>query len=228
LTINFGFDDRTILVGGTGSGKTTVSKKIINTYFNASKGLIPIYILDTKLFGDFKDYYPFGRTIFSPDVAPDPFVPNEKDGSFLIWQCPTIDETDTGVFGQFFQKIFDRREPFLLYIDEISSMTSQSGRKFPKSLELIYKQGRALNMGTILCTQSVSYFPKVCLTQSSKAIRMNLNDEFDIKKLSRIMGKAVEKAPDGKFGFWYKDLMTPVKHSPPLEFKDVKQFFTGK
>jgi energy-coupling factor transporter ATP-binding protein EcfA2 len=224
MSIEFGFDSRTILAGGTGSGKTTLAKKLINTYYNASKGKIPIYIIDSKMFGDFKEYEKFGHVVQSEE-APDPFIPDEKLGSFQIWQTYQTDENDDGAFGEYLQKIFDNREPCLIFIDELSSMCSQSGKKYPKALDLIYKQGRALNMAVICCTQAVSNFPKITLTQSSHAIRMNLNDEYDVKKLARIMGKQVEEAPLHQFGFWYRNLMKPVRTNPPEYFKDHKEFF---
>jgi hypothetical protein len=113
----------------------------------------------------------------------------------------------------------------VVFIDEISSFTGNNGQKYPKALDLLYKQGRAHNMAVICCTQAVSYFPKVVLTQTTHAIRLNMVDNYDIRKLSRFMGKATESDPLHQYGFWYRNLMKPIRQNPPLYYKDMQEFF---
>lgn len=207
------------IVGFTGSGKTTFDIALLRTIVIGSNGQLPIYVLDSKVQGDFDVFRPIAKFHYGNLLPPQRWWTPEKP--MLVWQ-PESD--DLGLYGQWFNQIYLLRSPCIILIDEISSITTQTGKP-PRGFDILLKQGRGLGIGVIANTQSPSFIPSMLLRQSTYFVRFNLNDEYDIDKLAKIMGRAVLQSPPDEHGFWFRDARKPVAYSPPVYFKDYRDFF---
>ncbi len=226
LRVNIG--DRWAIIGATGSGKTVLSREILKFYANATKGLVPIYILDTKVQGDFKQFeHPSLGRVVRGNKIPDP-VTNTKGKPFTIWQPESDDEE---MYDKFFEQIYLKGRnmksgnPGIIYIDEISSVSSPSGRSFPRYWDILLKQGRGMDIGLINVTQSPSYIPPNLLRQATHVVRMHLNGEYDPKKMSSAMGKAANEEPVDDYGFYYRNQSKPIRKSPVMYYSGFQEFF---
>lgn len=192
---------------------------LLSLVLRASNGSIPIYILDTKQQGDFKKFYPIAHRHYGNSLPPKKWWTPQKP--ILIWQ-PESD--DMALYDKWFNDIYTLRSPSIIYIDELSSITSVSG-KAPRGYDILLRQGRGLGIGVVSVTQSPSFVPAMLLRQATYLVRFTINDEYDIAKLTRVMGRAVAQQPPDEHGFWFRDLRKPVVYSPPLYFADYRDFF---
>lgn len=221
--------DRWSIVGGTGSGKTWFARELISQYITATDGTIPIYILDTKISGDFNGLIRKGLArVVRGNNPPAPFTPRPATKlkkaipPVLIWQ-PEYDDLD--VYNQFFQGIYQVRQPGIIYIDELGSITNPRATVFPRYYDILLKQGRGLNIGMISSTQSSSYIPFNLLRQTTHVVRMHLNNPNDAKKLADVMGRKAEQEPTDQHGLWYRNVSKPVRSNPPIYYNSMQDFF---
>lgn len=232
--IEIGLEDRWVLIGATGAGKTTFAKRLLWTYFRAAQqrgGTLPIYIVDTKGFAaarlgrdDFRAFYAGGMGILHRLAEP-PKIELPKDGPrFVVWQ-PDPELVTPDHFDAFFAALYRSGIPSLTYIDELSSLTDATGRHFPRYYDILLKQGRGLYQALITTTQSPAYVPPSVIRQTTHMVRFRLNDTYDAQKIWRVMGRAVETEPPDEYGFWYRDVRRPIAKNPPIYFRDVREFF---
>ena len=207
------------IVGFTGSGKTTFSIALMRLVLMQSNGTLPIYILDSKQQGDFRVFYPIAFRHYGNTIPPSRWWMPEKP--IQIWQ-PESD--DLLLYDGWMRQLYNQRQPSLIYFDEISSITSVSGKP-PRYYNILQQQGRGLGIGVISVTQSPSYIPATLLRQATYFCRFTLNDDYDITKLAKVMGKAILTPPPDEHGFWFRDARKPVAYSPPLYFRDYQDFF---
>lgn len=219
IKINVG--DRWGIIGATGSGKTTLCKNLLAVLANATNGQIPIYILDSKISGDFNEFTKKGIGVLHTGNTLPPLHDTSK-GAFQVWQP---EEDDLELYNEYFKQIYKARQPCIIYIDELGSITNAKASVFPRYYDILLKQGRGLHIGLISTTQSPSFTPANLLRQATHLIRMRLNSEYDVKKLVSSMGKEAENEPKDQFGFYYRDCTKPKSTSPTLYYKDLTEFF---
>lgn len=207
------------IIGFTGSGKTTFSTALMRLVLIEGNGNLPIYILDSKGQGDFKPFYKIAKRHYGNIVPPRQWWTRERP--VMIWQ-PESD--DLNLYDMWFKQIYMQRSPCIVYIDEVSSITTVGGKP-PRYYDILQKQGRGLGIGVVSLTQSPSYIPPMMLRLATYWVRFTLNDEYDIAKVARVMGRAVLTPPPDEHGFWFRDTRKPVAYSPPMYFKDFQEFF---
>lgn len=213
--------DHFAVLGGTGSGKTTFSKKLILEFALATQGKIPIYILDSKISGDFKEFHKKGVGILYQGNSIPPIHDVEKFGAFQIWQP---EEDDFDLYNEWLKQIYQTRQPCIVFFDELSSICKTNGSP-PRYYEILLKQGRGNYQSIISCTQSPSYVPPSLLRQVMHVIRFRLNFSYDVKKIMSVMGKKVEEEPVDDYGFYYRNVSRPIQSSPVVYYNDLKKFF---
>lgn len=225
MSIKIKVGDRWCIVGGTGSGKTVLCRQLINILHNATAGRVPIVIIDSKIVGDFNAYEArkdLTQVIRGNNAAA--VVKNYMKKSITIWR-PESDDFEQ--YEELLRGIYlngrNKNQPCIIVIDELSSICNGAG-KAPKHWEVLNKQGRAMHIGMLNLTQSPSYIPTSLMRQATHLIRMHLNDEYDILKLSRVMGREVESHPEDDYGFWYRNCLKPKHKSPAMYFSDFKPF----
>lgn len=228
MTIDILVGDRWSIIGATGSGKTVLSRELLKFYakqtYRENYGfLVPIYILDTKCQGDFKffEQKTMGKVVRG-NIVPTPHMPRHQP--FLVWQP---EEDNFEMYNEFFKGIYQSAKlnhtPSIIYIDELSSIQNSLG-KAPRYYDILLKQGRGMHNGVISVTQSPSFIPSNLLRQTTHAIRMHLNDDYDTKKLTKIMGVESLEPPEHDYGFWYRNCTKPIKKAKAKYFSDFKEF----
>lgn len=225
LNINIG--DRWAVIGGTGSGKTWFDRVLLKTIVGqaaASGRLVPVYILDTKLQGDFSEFTrpDIGQVARGNDL-PKLLSPKERR-PFLVWQP---EEDDLDLYDAFFKKIYQARRSCIVLIDELSSITNTNASRFPRYYDILLKQGRGMDIGLISNTQSPAYVPANLVRQATHLLRFRLNDEYDSKKLAKQLGRQYgdEWNPPDEFGFLYRNLSRPKLTNPTVYYKNMQEFF---
>ena len=220
--ITFDLGNHAGVIGATGSGKTWWSRVLLENIAKGTGSLVPIFIIDSKMQGDFSKYErsPYGKRI-SGMKPPAIFEPRGKN-PFRVWQ-PGEDDIDN--YEAFFRSVYYARRPAVVYVDELSSITNGSATKYPQHYEKLLKQGRGMGISVISVTQSPAFVPPSTLRQSTHWIRFNLNDEYDMKKMAKVMGPAALEPPLHDYGFWYRDTRRPVRKNPPIYFERMQKFF---
>lgn len=221
--------DHFAIVGATGTGKTRLNNEIIKAFAAATRGFMPIYILDSKCpvarpdKSDFNHFFRKKDGIGKRHVGnkvPPVIRPNGRD-FIQVW---TPEEDDLAMYDDWFKQIYKEGQPALVVVDELSSVTSESGRG-TRYFNILLKQGRGLEISMDNLTQSPAFIPQSLIRQAMHVIRFRLNDEYDAKKLKSAMGRVVEEEPPHEHGFWYRNVQVPVKKMPAVYYKDAQEFF---
>lgn len=219
--------DRWAIIGATGSGKTVFDRALINMYAiqaEHAKRLFPIYIIDSKMAGDFTQYHQkgFGTLVRGNDVPK--LNTRLKKGIFTVWQP---EEDSLEMYDAFFKQIYQARQPAIILVDEISNITNQSGSRYPRYFDILLKQGRGLNIGLIMNTQAPSFIPANLIRQATHMLRFTLNSEYDTKKIETQLGREYGKDwnPPDEHGFVYRNLTRPRTKFPTIYYHSMQEFF---
>lgn len=226
--VSIGLGQHWAILGATGTGKTHFMKMLLRAFIEATGGYLPIYILDSKCpisrpdMSDFKHLFVKGVGKRHTGNSLPPLLNPSKGKDFVsVW---TPEEDDLGLYDEWFKQIYQAGQPCLVVVDELSSVTSESG-KGTRYFNIILKQGRGLGISGINLTQSSSYVPQSLIRQAMHIVRFRLNDEYDSKKLSGAMGRKVEEEPQHEHGFWYRNVQVPVRKKAADYYEDAKEFF---
>lgn len=212
--------DRWAILGGTGSGKTTLCKSILWDIVNKTNHSIPVYLLDSKISGDFKEMYRRGSgKLYTGNELP-PIHEPRKFGAFQVWQ-PL--EDDKELYNEYFKQIYETRQPAIVFVDEMSSVTGITGTP-PRYMDILLKQGRGLNIGFFGISQSSGYLPFSFLRQTTHLIKMRLDSSKDAKKLEDYLGKDAHLAPLHEHGFYYRNITKPIATNKTIYYKNISDF----
>jgi hypothetical protein len=203
--------DRWLILGTTGSGKTTFSKELLRRLSGAYPD-VPVYILDSKAVGDFQEWR---RGLVTTSDVPHPIRQGVQ-----VWQ-PGVD--NMAAYEEWFEGIRHAPGPAMVLVDEISSLVKRSGADAPPAFQKLLKQGRALNKMVISCSQELPYVPRQIKTQATHVVRFRLVGEYDPRVANQLMGRETRAPePRASHGFLYTRLDHPGKVS---EYHTYHDFF---
>lgn len=215
-------EDQWSIIGYKGTGKTTLSTKLLAAYRNAWP-IVGVNILDTK---PEKALAQIG-TRFETDSPPPPAPP----GEVYVW-APL--DNNPQAFDDWFGAILHQHErepddtPSLTYVDELSSIGGNSPQSFPTNFNRMMKQGRSNKKTLLLLSQEAAWIPRNVLGQATHLVRLRLVLESDALRCDAILhGRGStskdRKEPASRYGFWHRRLDSP---GPASHFTDWRAFLT--
>jgi hypothetical protein len=202
--------DRWLILGATGTGKTTFVRHLLDHLSALYRNMVPLYVLDTKGVGDFAHLSNFVTT----DAPPRPITSGHQ-----VWQ-PGLETWEA--FDAWFGALLAVPGALILNIDEVSSITDHSG-KGPDNYARLLKQGRGMNKCVITCTQEMAGVPRQIKGQATHVVRFRLADDYDRVKGNRLMGLDKDTGdPRGRYGFFYRRI---DRGGPVFEYHGWQEFF---
>lgn len=191
--IKLGRNDRGVVIGKTGCGKTTLAKFLIEDYAKPysvtwnPKGSDNVYEWKqrhvktlSELYDDSEDNR-FRRLVYTPH--------------------PTVAEEFNNQ-NEFFYWIYERKNT-RLYIDEATSII-YSANKVPRFLLAVLNRGRERGISTLTATQRPSGVPMNILSESEHYYVFKTNLPQDKKRIEEITGISVENQEDlDDYEFYY-------------------------
>ncbi len=211
--IDVSLEDRWLILGATGTGKTTYARELLK-HLHRIYGEVPARILDSKGYGDFIQWHGNGGLWASEDVPP-PITQGIQ-----VWQ-PGVDDQDA--YAEWFDQILRTPGPAITLIDEISSIGKKKGEA-PREFERLLKQGRALGKLTINCSQEMAGVPKQIKSQTTHVVRFRMaTTGYDNQQANHIMGRENnDPEPSAQYGFFYRRI---DKLMAPIEYASYHDFF---
>jgi len=197
--IKLGRNDRGVLIGATGCGKTTLARFLIE---DVNKPYSVVY--DPKIsesIGKWPHtfYYDFGQL-------------QEAEERRLIYRPPVEEEQDAYAQNRFFQWVY-WREHTRLYVDEAYALLGGSNPSF--YLQACLSRGRERGISTLIATQRPSRIPLITLSEAEHFYIFRLNLPQDQRRIEEITGITVEEQLSlEQFQFFYWNAITgrhPVK-----------------
>lgn len=169
-----------LVVGGTGSGKTTLSGELLplrgHVVVCVSKGTDPI----------------FAGPYFTGYEKYDKWPPKDQDNRILLWprNGKTIRETREGkvsVFQVMFNDILLHRGGWCIDVDETHYMADTL--KLEPEITDILEQGRSAGISMWNNTQRPAGIPLACYTNASHAFFFRTQEDYDVKRLRGIANR---------------------------------------
>jgi len=200
--------DRFLLMGTSGSGKTTAAKLLDRSLAK----LYPYhrhYILDSKHDGDF-DKYP-GRV--AGDLAPGKPGRNQR---YQIWQ--PITEDPEQIERWLYQIRHDA--PAFLLVDELYTLVYKRN-EYSREYNILQKTGRSLPVGTITLTQELSRIPGNAYKQAVHRLGFYLEGPYDLRIRDLMLKRPKLDNPEHQYGFYYQHING---RGEPSYFENIQHF----
>lgn len=175
-SINIRSDDRVLVVGKTGSGKTYASRLLLTKYprvlYLDSLHRLEMEVSSKEQANEFMQADRFQVCVDDNDVFTDLVDAHFTDGDFVI------------------------------YIDEVYGICPPQ-KAIPEIINRIWTRGRGNGIGAWAATQRPTWLPIFLLSEAEHYLIFRLQVEDDRKKLAKIVGPSAMKMPKDKHGFTY-------------------------
>jgi hypothetical protein len=122
----------------------------------------------------------------------------------LIWE-PETDQLE--LYNAWLLRILQAREPAIVLVDEIASLTGYTSAGVLEGHFKLLKQGRKHGITVINCTQEMTRVPLVMFRQMSYFVQFRLNrDPYELARARAYLDMTREehKAPSTQYGFFMR------------------------
>lgn len=178
-------NDRVLLAGKTGSGKTWLAEHLLNRVERLvvidPKDRLQHWRLDVPSERDWRDF-----------EAGEP-------GRFRL--IAPIQDDQQAWYENEFQRLYNIGN-LIIYIDEAYGVLEKPGARPGKWMTAVYTRGRELGIGTWAATQRPSWIPGFLISEADILIVFRLNLPEDRKKLAAIGGEALLRRVSDPHGFY--------------------------
>lgn len=189
-------DERGLIVGATGSGKSYLAKEILRSKHQ-------LIVIDVK--GDFS--LPGRKAVRLRTLNDLRHWRGNQRGEFALFQPHPEDADNLDFWEEVFKILFYKRLsggtlPFV-YIDEIY-LVVLSPKKPPRYLKAIYCVGRGLKRGVLAGTQRPRGIPVFMRSECNRFICFRLNVKDDLKTMAEQIGDDLLRHPPKGHRFWFR------------------------
>ena len=180
---------------------------------------MPVVIIDPKMFwlGENPEWAS-GRDLGSVDH---PRLVKAYNPKYHV-QVVQPDEYDIS-FENFLKNILKKRNVYVCFDETDGLCTAQT---VPLGIRKIWKQGRVLNVGAAVGSQTYSGIPKIFKSQAEKFVLFQVGDE-DIEDAAYLVHALPEEVAElGEYEYIYFDNTSMGNGSwmPPLDLEEEKKY----
>lgn len=181
--------EHAIVIGGTGSGKTTLARYLDQLRINRG-GHVVVFV--AKLSPDetiTRDYKGWTRwTKWKKNPAP-------HENKILLW--PEVEKVKGGrakvalqkeVFGEAIERLFDVGK-WTVHFDEGLYMSDPKHLGFASEIAMLHAMGRSSKLTLITLAQRPSHLPLIIYSSASHAFIGRSRERADLNRLSELGGK---------------------------------------
>ena len=185
-------DQRGIVIGRTGSGKTTLATQLISQFR-------PLLIIDPK--GDFSAFE--DERIYR-ESRPEGVRHSIVRRRNIVQYSPHPENTELEDYNQVFREAFWSRRYFV-YIDE-ASCVADSPMRYPKYLRYISQQGRSMGVGLLAVCQDPVNVPSFLFSQADHYYTFRIVMQSHLEKVESWIGREALIPPAHPHAFWYRNV----------------------